>query len=57
MTKEELFQERVVRVQRPTNQYTLLGALDGRFLGTADSTNLETFNYVDDKAVWQQLGE
>ena len=55
MTQEQLFRERVVRVERPTSHYTLLRASDGRFLGTADGASLEAFDYADDKTVWQQL--
>lgn len=50
---EELFQERVVRVEPPASHYTLLRDAGGRFLGTADGASLATFDHVDDKAVWE----
>ncbi len=53
MTKEEQFQERVVRVERPVKHYSLLCAANGDNLGVGDGKRLGTFEYVDDKAVWE----
>ena len=55
MTYEnELFQERVVRVERPSAHFTLLRAPNGEFLGASDN-NLAVFDYVDDKAIWESV--
>ena len=56
MTYEnELFQERVVRVERPSAHWTLLRAPDGEFLGVSDDGGLAVFDYVDDKAIWESV--
>ena len=54
MPKDELFQETVTRVKRPSAHFTLLRAPDGEFLGASDNA-LATFDYVDDKAIWEQV--
>ena len=54
MPKDELFAETVVRVERPSAHFTLLRAPDGAFLG-ADDNELATFDYVDDKAIWESV--
>ena len=54
MPKDELFQETVTRVERPSAHFTLLRALDGEFLGASDN-ELATFDYVDDKAIWESV--
>jgi len=54
MTKDELFQETVLRVERPSAHFTLLRAPDGAFLG-ADDKEFAAFDYVDDKAIWEQV--
>ena len=53
MTKSDLFQERVIRVERPSAHFTLLRAPDGNFLGASDN-KLETFDYADNKVIWEQ---
>ncbi|MBV7330709.1 phytanoyl-CoA dioxygenase family protein [Chloroflexi bacterium TSY] len=58
MTKEELFQERVARVEKPSVHYTLLRTPDGCFLGVsvaASDSKFTTFDYVDDQAIWAQV--
>ena len=50
--ENELFQERVVRVERPSKHFTLLRAPSGKFLGASDA-GLSVFDYVDDKAIWE----
>lgn len=52
--ENELFQERVVRVERPSKHWTLLRAPNGEFLGVSES-GLGVFDYVDDKAIWESV--
>ena len=52
--ENELFQERVVRVERPSKHWTLLRAPNGEFLGASDN-GLGVFDYVDDKAIWESV--
>ena len=52
--ENELFQERVVRVERPSKHFTLLRAPSGEFLGVTDD-GLAVFDYVDDKAIWESV--
>ena len=52
--ENELFQERVVRVERPSAHFTLLRAPNGEFLGASDD-GLAVFDYVDDKAIWKSV--
>ena len=52
--ENELFQERVVRVERPSSHFTLLRAPNGEFLGVSDD-GLGVFDYVDDKAIWESV--
>ena len=55
MTYEnELFQERAVRVERPSAHWTLLRAPNGEFLGASDD-GLAVFDYVDDKSIWESI--
>ena len=53
--RDEMFQERVVRVEKPSSHFTLLRAPCGKFLGVSDTNELSVFDYVDDKAVWEQV--
>ena len=53
--ENELFQERVVRVERPSKHFTLLRAPNGEFLGASDDDELAVFDYVDDKAIWDSV--
>ena len=55
MVKDELFQERVVRVEKPSAHFTLLRNADGDFLGVSDTNEISTFDYTDDKAIWEQV--
>ena len=55
MVKDELFEERVVRVEKPSAHFTLLRNVDGDFLGVSDTNELATFDYTDDKAIWEQV--
>ena len=52
--ENELFQERVVRVEPPSKHFTLLRAPSGEFLGASDD-GLAVFDYVDDKAIWESV--
>ena len=52
--ENELFQERVVRVERPSAHWTLLRAPNGEFLGASED-GLAVFDYVDDKAIWESV--
>ena len=52
--ENELFQERVVRVERPSAHWTLLRAPNGEFLGVSDD-ELAVYDYVDDKAIWESI--
>ena len=52
--ENELFQERVVRVERPSKHFTLLRAPNGEFLGASDD-GLAVFDYVDDKTIWESV--
>ena len=54
MPKDELFQETITHVERPSAHFTLLRDPDGEFLGAYGNT-LATFDYVDDKAIWEQV--
>ena len=52
--ENELFQERVVRVERPSAHWTLLRAPNGEFLGASDD-GLSVFDYTDDKVIWESI--
>ncbi len=52
MATDERFQERIVRVERPARHYKMLQAPDGRYLGIDEGSELTTFDYVDDRAIW-----
>ena len=52
--ENELFQERVVRVEQPSKHFTLLRSPKGEFLGASDD-GLAVFDYVDDKAIWESV--
>lgn len=52
--ENELFQERVIRVERPSAHWTLLRAPNGEFLG-ASGNELAVYDYVDDKAIWESI--
>ena len=54
--ENELFQERVVRVERPSMHFKLLRTPNGEFLGASDD-GLVVFDYVDDKAIWESVNE
>ena len=54
MPKDELFQETITHVERPSAHFTLLRDPDGEFLGASGNT-LATFDYVDDKTIWEQV--
>ncbi|MDE0010214.1 MAG: phytanoyl-CoA dioxygenase family protein [Candidatus Poribacteria bacterium] len=53
--ENELFQERVVRVERPSKHFTLLRAPNGEFLGASDDNELAICDYVDDKTIWDSV--
>ncbi len=55
MVKDEIFQERVVRVEKPSAHFTLLRNPTGKFLGVSDTNALSVLDYVDDKAIWKQI--
>ena len=55
MVKDEIFQERVVRVEKPSAHFTLLRNPTGEFLGVSDTNALSVFDYVDDKAIWDKV--
>ena len=55
MVKDELFQERVVRVEKPSAHFTLLRNTDGDFLGVSEINELSVFDYVDDDVIWEQV--
>ena len=55
MVKDDIFQERVVRVEKPSAHFTLLRNADGDFLGVSDTHEVATFDYTDDKAIWEQV--
>ena len=55
MMRDEMFQERVVRVEKPSSHFTLLRAPNGEFLGVSDTNELSVFDYVDDKAIWKRV--
>ena len=54
MTEHDLFQERIVRVERPSQHFALLRSQTGSYLATADGHTLGMLAYVDDAAVWQR---
>ena len=55
MAKDEIFQERVVRVEKPSAHFTLLRNPSGEFLGVSDTNQFSVYDYVDDKAIWKQV--
>ncbi len=55
MVRDEIFQERVVRVEKPSAHFTLLRNADGDFLGVSDTKELVTFDYTDDKVIWETV--
>ena len=55
MVKDEIFQERVVRVEKPSAHFILLRNPIGEFLGVSDTNELSVFDYVDDKAIWDKV--
>lgn len=55
MVKDEIFQERIVRVEKPSAHFTLLRNATGEFLGVSNTNELSVFDYVDDKAIWKQV--
>ena len=56
MPTDEIFQETVTRVEQPSSHFTLLRAPNGDYLGASDD-GFATFDYVDDKAIWDSDGE
>ena len=56
MPKDEIFQETITRVEKPSSHFTLLRAPNGDFLGASDD-GFAIFDYVDDKAIWDSVGE
>lgn len=56
MPKDEIFQETVTRVGQPSSHFTLLRAPNGNYLGASDD-GFATYDYVDDKAIWETSGE
>ena len=56
MPEDEIFQETVTRVEQPSSHFTLLRAPNGDYLGASDD-GFATFDYVDDKAIWDSDGE
>ena len=54
MPKDEIFQETVTRVEKPSSHFILLRAPNGGFLGASDD-GFATFDYVDDKAIWDTV--
>jgi len=55
MVRDELFRERGGRVEKPSAQFTRLRAAKGSILRAADTHALATFDYVDDKAIWEHV--
>ncbi|MDE0426540.1 MAG: phytanoyl-CoA dioxygenase family protein [Candidatus Poribacteria bacterium] len=55
MVKDEIFQERVVRVEKSSAHFTLLRNATGEFLGVSDTNEPSVYDYVDDKAIWKQV--
>ena len=56
MPEDEIFQETVTRVEKPSSHFTLLRAPNGDFLGASEE-GFAIFDYVDDKAIWDSVGE
>ena len=56
MPEDEIFQETVTRVEKPSSHFTLLRAPNGDFLGASEE-GFAIFDYVDDKAIWDTVGE
>ena len=55
MVKDDIFQETVVRVEKPSAHFTLLRNPTGKYLGVSDTNELSVFDYVDDKAIWEKV--
>ena len=55
MPPTEKFEERVVRVEKPSTHFTLLRNTKGYFLG-ASKGNTAVFDHADDKAIWKKDG-
>ena len=54
MSEQQLFQERVVKVDQPQHHFQLLIAPDGQLLSMTDQGVLELSADADDRVVWDQ---
>lgn len=57
MTTQAEFQERVVRVERPSHHFNFLVTHDGSLLGLSDTRELAFFNDADDRVIWDECPE
>ncbi len=56
MPPTQKFEERVVRVEKPSAHFKLLRNENGDFLGTSEGETA-VFDHVDDKAIWKEEGD
>ncbi len=56
MPPTQKFEERVVRVEKPSAHFTLLRNEKGDFLGTSEGKTA-VFDRADDKAIWKEEGD
>ena len=57
MSEQQLFQERVVKVERPKHHFVLLIATDGAMLGLEDGGDLALFDEADDRVIWDRTAD
>ena len=57
MSEQQLFQERVVKVERPKYHFVLLIAIDGTMLGLEDGGDLALFDEADDRVIWDRTAD
>ena len=56
MLPTQKFEERVVRVEKPSAHFTLLRNEKGDFLGVSEG-EIAVFDHADDKAIWKEDGD
>ncbi len=57
MLRQQLFQERVVKVERPKYHFVLLIATNGAMLGLEDGGDLALFDEADDRVIWDRTAD
>lgn len=57
MSEQQLFQERVVKLERPKHHFVLLIATDGAMLGLEDGGDLALYDEADDRVIWDRTAD